>query len=208
MPVSTIPPAISVDCAVVTSEGASTAEDNLKAAIEDETREYTECYPEYARVARQEGFERYGSDPNEWWRDGEEAVQAILTHAPDLVFNTAEGTRGRFREAFYPALFDRLGLPFTGSDAWVICDRDGSDGERFPLSGEFVVIGRGTASGGDIAFEADRFLARQHARLAVEHGRGFAARGSPPERAERLPGRRIVRRGAVGVKGGESNAEC
>ncbi len=38
---------------------------------------------------------------------------------PDLVFNTAEGTKGRFREAFYPALFDRLGLPFTGSDAWV-----------------------------------------------------------------------------------------
>ncbi len=38
---------------------------------------------------------------------------------PDLVFNTAEGTRGRFREAFYPALFDRLGIPFTGSDAYV-----------------------------------------------------------------------------------------
>ena len=37
---------------------------------------------------------------------------------PDLVFNTAEGTRGRFREAFYPALFDRLGMPFTGSDAY------------------------------------------------------------------------------------------
>lgn len=38
-------------------DGPST-EDNLKAAIEDETREYTECYPEYARVARQEGFEQ------------------------------------------------------------------------------------------------------------------------------------------------------
>jgi D-alanine-D-alanine ligase len=37
---------------------------------------------------------------------------------PELVFNTAEGTRGRFREAFYPALFDRLGMPFTGSDAY------------------------------------------------------------------------------------------
>jgi D-alanine-D-alanine ligase len=35
------------------------------------------------------------------------------------VFNTAEGSRGRFREAFFPALFDRLSLPFTGSDAWV-----------------------------------------------------------------------------------------
>jgi D-alanine-D-alanine ligase len=38
---------------------------------------------------------------------------------PDLIFNTAEGTRGRFREAFHPALFDRLGIPFTGSDAYV-----------------------------------------------------------------------------------------
>lgn len=37
---------------------------------------------------------------------------------PDLVFNAAEGTRGRFREAFFPALFDRLGMPFTGSDAY------------------------------------------------------------------------------------------
>ena len=38
---------------------------------------------------------------------------------PDLVFNTAEGTHGRFREAFYPGLFEQLGIPFTGSDAWV-----------------------------------------------------------------------------------------
>lgn len=46
-------------------------------------------------------------------------VARLEALAPDLVFNTAEGTKGRFREAFYPALFDRLGLPFTGSDAWV-----------------------------------------------------------------------------------------
>ncbi len=40
--------------------------------------------------------------------------------APDLIFNTAEGRRGRFREAFYPALFDELGFPYTGSDAWAL----------------------------------------------------------------------------------------
>jgi len=33
---------------------------------------------------------------------------------------SAEGRRGRFREAFYPALFDELGFPYTGSDAWVL----------------------------------------------------------------------------------------
>lgn len=37
---------------------------------------------------------------------------------PDLVFNTAEGREGKFREAFYPGLFDQLGIPFSGSDAY------------------------------------------------------------------------------------------
>jgi D-alanine-D-alanine ligase len=36
---------------------------------------------------------------------------------PDLVFNFAEGERGQFREAFYPALFEQLGLAHTGSSA-------------------------------------------------------------------------------------------
>jgi D-alanine-D-alanine ligase len=46
-------------------------------------------------------------------------VARLEALGPDLVFNTAEGSRGRFREAFYPALFDRLAIPFTGSDAYV-----------------------------------------------------------------------------------------
>lgn len=49
--------------------------------------------------------------------------------------------------------------------AWgtaVLVNRDGSDGQRFALAGEYVVIGR---AGADIAFEDDRFLARQHARF-------------------------------------------
>ncbi|MCB9707222.1 MAG: D-alanine--D-alanine ligase [Myxococcales bacterium] len=45
-------------------------------------------------------------------------VARLEALGPDLVFNTAEGSHGRFREAFFPALFDRLGLPFTGSDAY------------------------------------------------------------------------------------------
>ncbi len=36
----------------------------------------------------------------------------------DLIFNTAEGSQGRFREAFYPSLFEQLSIPFTGSDAY------------------------------------------------------------------------------------------
>ena len=49
--------------------------------------------------------------------------------------------------------------------AWgtaVLVNRDGSDGQRYPLAGEYLVVGR---NGADIAFDDDRFLARQHARL-------------------------------------------
>jgi D-alanine-D-alanine ligase len=44
----------------------------------------------------------------------------IESFAPDIIFNTAEGRRGRSREAFYPALFEELGFPYTGSDAYVM----------------------------------------------------------------------------------------
>ena len=49
--------------------------------------------------------------------------------------------------------------------AWghaVLVNRDGSDGQRFPLSSEDTIIGR---TGAEIAFDDDRFLARQHARI-------------------------------------------
>lgn len=44
-------------------------------------------------------------------------VDRLRSVEPDLVFNTAEGTKGKTREALYPAVFDELGLPYTGSDA-------------------------------------------------------------------------------------------
>lgn len=47
-------------------------------------------------------------------------VSRLEAYNPDLVFNTAEGRRGKFREAFYPALFEELGIPYTGSDAYTL----------------------------------------------------------------------------------------
>ena len=44
----------------------------------------------------------------------------LESYGPDLIFNTAEGRRGRTREAFYPGLFEELGFPYTGSDAYVM----------------------------------------------------------------------------------------
>src|ERR1700730_17967280 len=42
------------------------------------------------------------------------------TLLPDLIFNTAEGHKGKTREAFYPSLFDEMGFPYTGSDAYTL----------------------------------------------------------------------------------------
>jgi len=47
-------------------------------------------------------------------------VARLEAFAPDLIFNTAEGKRGRVRRAFYPLLFEELGFPYTGSDAYVL----------------------------------------------------------------------------------------
>lgn len=45
-------------------------------------------------------------------------VEQLALSRPDLVFNTAEGREGRFREALFPALYEGLGLPYTGSGPW------------------------------------------------------------------------------------------
>ncbi|MBA3392796.1 MAG: hypothetical protein H0T89_09135 [Deltaproteobacteria bacterium] len=42
-------------------------------------------------------------------------IDRLRRVAPDVVFDLAEGERGAFREAFYPALFEQLGLACTGS---------------------------------------------------------------------------------------------
>ena len=75
-------------------------------------------------------------------------------------------------------LFQELGAYFKGASppapapapapaaaTWgvaVSVNRDGTDGERFSLGGEYVIVGR---AGADIVFDQDRFLARHHARL-------------------------------------------
>ena len=44
-----------------------------------------------------------------------EFVEKLLQAEPDLVFNAAEGRIGSAREAFYPGLYEQLGIPFTGA---------------------------------------------------------------------------------------------
>ena len=68
-----------------------------------------------------EGLRRLGHDvhPVDVTGPVSRFVARLELLRPDLVFNTAEGTHGRFREGFYPALFEQLRLPFTGSNAYV-----------------------------------------------------------------------------------------
>ncbi len=47
--------------------------------------------------------------------------QRLLADRPDIVFNIAEGFRGRGREAQIPALLNMLDIPFTGSDETTLC---------------------------------------------------------------------------------------
>src|SRR5262245_39966028 len=42
----------------------------------------------------------------------------LASLSPVIIFNTAAGRAGRFREAFFPALFEHLGIPFTGGGAF------------------------------------------------------------------------------------------
>lgn len=44
-------------------------------------------------------------------------VKRLTSTRPELIFNVAEGVAGHTREAYYPAIYRMLGLPFTGSDA-------------------------------------------------------------------------------------------
>jgi D-alanine-D-alanine ligase len=48
-------------------------------------------------------------------------VARLEAYAPDLIFNSAEGRRGKMRRGFYPALFEQLGMPSTGSDSYTLC---------------------------------------------------------------------------------------
>ncbi len=48
-------------------------------------------------------------------------VSRLEAYAPDLIFNSAEGRRGKMRRGFYPALFEQLGMPSTGPDSYSLC---------------------------------------------------------------------------------------
>jgi D-alanine--D-alanine ligase len=62
----------------------------------------------------------HGVTPVEVSGPPHEVIESILASEPDLLFNIAEGKVGAAREAFYPGVFEQLGLPFTGSGSSVL----------------------------------------------------------------------------------------
>lgn len=91
---------------------------NLKTGLSEEQAEYDtpETVSMLEAAFRQLGHEVILVEASGTVR---ELLDQLDAARPDLVFNTAEGGQGRDREAYYPALFQRLGIPFTGSDAYV-----------------------------------------------------------------------------------------
>jgi D-alanine-D-alanine ligase len=89
---------------------------NLKTAIVEEQAEFDSPQTVAAVIA---AIEANGHEciPIDVTGTLPELIDKLKSAAPDLVFNTAEGVRGRTREALYPAVFDELGIPYTGSDA-------------------------------------------------------------------------------------------
>lgn len=82
------------------------------AATADDDAEYDspETVEAIASALRAWGCEPFALEVNE------NLPAALLKTRPELVFNIAEGVRGRGREAEVPALLNLLGIPFTGSD--------------------------------------------------------------------------------------------
>jgi D-alanine--D-alanine ligase len=50
----------------------------------------------------------------------EEIVDRILDSKPTLIFNVAEGTGEVVREAYYPAIFENLEIPYTGGNPSIL----------------------------------------------------------------------------------------
>jgi len=81
-------------------------------------------------------------------------VARLEATTPDLVFNIAEGRRGKFREAFFPALLAELALPFTGSDAYACAVALDKALTKSKLERAGVPLARGIFHDGSTSFDA------------------------------------------------------
>src|SRR5512140_1357002 len=93
---------------------------NLRLTDSEDEAEYDspETIDAIARALRKAG---HLVEPMEVSGPASRLVTRLEVFAPDIIFNIAEGRRGKTRRGFYPALFEELGIPWTGSDAYTLC---------------------------------------------------------------------------------------
>lgn len=62
----------------------------------------------------------YNPVPIEVTGTPDEIIDRLVKTRPELILNVAEGVNGAHREAYYPAIFQMMRLPFTGSSSFVL----------------------------------------------------------------------------------------
>lgn len=72
-----------------------------------------------------------------------QVINQLTTISPDLIFNIGEGLKGRLREAFWPAIFEELKIPFTGADAYSLALTLNKDLTKKVVSDWGVLVPRG-----------------------------------------------------------------
>lgn len=94
---------------------------NLKKGIKTDVEDLEAEYDNITTVkAIEKVFKKYGYKVSLVEEDNNIA-ENLKKANPDLVFNIAEGTKGRSREGQIPALCDILGIAYSGSDAATLC---------------------------------------------------------------------------------------
>ncbi len=93
---------------------------NLRVAVSEDEAEFDS--PEtIAAIVRALSAAGHRVEPFDVTGPASLLVTRLEAFAPDIAFNLAEGHRGKTRRAFYPALFEEIGIPSTGSDAYTLC---------------------------------------------------------------------------------------
>lgn len=94
---------------------------NLKKGITSEAEDIEAEYDSYDTIeAIREAFTSVGVKVELMEADAD-FIDKLKSARVDIVFNIAEGTSGRCREAQVPAILDFLGIPFSGSDGTTLC---------------------------------------------------------------------------------------
>ncbi|NJD04350.1 MAG: ATP-grasp domain-containing protein [Ruminiclostridium sp.] len=94
---------------------------NLKKGIKSEVEDIEAEYDSIDTViAIKEALESFGCRVELLEADAH-LFEKLTDSSPDIVFNIAEGTHGRGREAQVPSILNFLNIPFAGSDETTLC---------------------------------------------------------------------------------------